>query len=286
MKYIVLTDHASDQIAAAQKSRQAEHAKAEAAYRVRVAPMADRSAWINEQAQQAWKTYRYLTWFFLKATVHLHDFFCGLFGPRAPSLAPAGQSEAVWSAGSRGEQLVKNKLAALSDDFVLISGYSNQKGEIDQILVGPNGVICIEVKYMNGHISCAGDAWWRDKHDNYGNVVEKNVPIQDKGGRGPSAQVNASADRLQDFLRHRSSVQRVYRAVVFSHESSVLVSVKAPTVDVVTDLKTFAIAHLIDELARHAAAINVVEVVSLIRRDHAFNEQKAAQFRAARGVRA
>lgn len=44
-----------------------------------------------------------------------------------------------------------------------ISGYTNQKGEIDQILVGPNGVICIEVKYMNGYISCVGDAWSRDK---------------------------------------------------------------------------------------------------------------------------
>ncbi len=111
------------------------------------------------------------------------------------------------------------------------------------------------------------------------------MPIQDKGGRGPSAQVNASADRLQDFLRQRSSVQRVYRAVVFSHESSVIVSIKAPTVDVVTDLKTFAVGHLVKELARNAALINVDEVVSLIRRDHAFNEQKTAQFRSTRGAR-
>lgn len=169
---------------------------------------------------------------------------------------------------------------------VLISGYSNQKGEIDQVLVGPNGVICIEVKYMNGHISCVGDVWSRDKYDNYGNLVERNVPIQDKGGRGPSAQVNASADRLQDFLRQRSSVQRVYQALVFSHESSVLASIKAPTVDLVADLKTFAIGHLINELARHAAAINVVEVVSLIRRYHAFHAHKTAQFRAARDAHA
>lgn len=118
MKNIVLTDHAADQIAEAQKSRQANYSRADAAYMVKVAPMMARSAWINDQAQQAWASYRYVTWFFLKTVVHLYGFFYGLFGPRALGLAPAGQSEAVWSAGSRGEQLVKNKLAALSDEFV------------------------------------------------------------------------------------------------------------------------------------------------------------------------
>ena len=285
MKNIVLTDHAADQIAEAEKSRQANHSSARAAYQVKVAPMMARSASINEQAHRAWITYRYVTWLFFKIVVHLHDFVCGLFGPSVPIPASAGQSEAVWNAGSRGEQFVKDRLAALSDDFMLISGYKNQKGEIDQVLVGPNGVICIEVKYLNGQISCIGDAWWRDKYDQYGNLVERNVPIQDKGGRGPSAQVNASADKLQDFLRQRSGIQRVYRAVVFSHESSVLVSIKAPTVDVVTDLKTFAIGHLIKVMAKNAAPINVGEAVSLIRQDHAFHEHKTAQFRAARGAR-
>ncbi len=286
MRNIVLTDHTADQIAAAQEARQANHSRERAAYLVKVAPMKARSAAINAQARQAWVSYRYVTWLFLKTVVGLHDFFCMLFGPAIPIPAPAGQSEAVWSAGSRGEQLVKDRLVALSDDFVLISGYKNQKGEIDQVLVGPYGVICIEVKYLNGRISCIGDAWWRDKYDQYGNLVESHVPIRDKGGRGPSAQVNASADQLQQFLRQRSGLQRVYRAVVFSHESTVLAGIKAPTVDVVTDLKGFAIGQLIRELAQNTAAINVAEIVSVIRRDHAFHEQKTARFRAANGARA
>ena len=246
-----------------------------------MAPMKGRSDAICEQAHRARLAGRYVMSFFLKTVVHYHDFICTFFGPSVPLPAPTGRAEAVWNAGSRGEQLVKNRLAALSDEFTLISGYKNQRGEIDQVLVGPNGVICIEVKYLNGKISCIGDAWWRDKYDQYGNLVEGNVPIQDKGGRGPSAQVNASADKLQDFLRQRLGIQRVYRAVVFSHESSVLVSIKAPTVDVVTDLKTFAIGQLIKELAQNAAPLHVGEVVSLIQRDHAFHEQKTPRLRAA-----
>ena len=173
----------------------------------------------------------------------------------------------------------------LGDEYTLVCGYKNQKGEIDQILVGPHGVICIEIKFMNGHISCAGDSWSRDRYDNYGNLLEKNVPIRDKGGRGPSAQINESADRLEEFLRQRMEIERVCRAVVFAHESSVLKSIKAPAVDVVTDLKTFAIWRLINGMPRNASRISVEKAVDLISRDHEFHERKAAQHRTSKAAR-
>ena len=286
MKTIVLTDHAGDQIAAAQKARQIEHARARAAHEERQAPTKARSEWLGGHARQAWQTDRYVTWLFLNIVRFLHDFVSGMIRWPEPELAPAGQSEAIWSAGSQGEQLVKAKLASvLGDQFVLVCGYKNQKGEIDQILVGPQGVICIEIKYMNGHISCAGDAWTRDRYDSHGDLVERKVPIRDKGGRGPSAQINESADRLRDFLRQRMGIERVYRAVVFAHESSVLETIKAPTVDVVTDLKTFGIWRFINGMARNAAAINVGDAVSLICRDHEFHERKASRHQSARGTR-
>lgn len=217
----------------------------------------------------------------------LTDFVWGMLSWRTPELAPAGQSEAVWSAGSHGEQLVKAKLAAvLGDEFTLVCGYKNQKGEIDQILVGPLCVICIEIKYMTGHISCLGDAWTRDRYDNYGNLVESNLPIRDKGGRGPSAQLNESADRLAEFLRQRLGIERLYRTVVFAHEASVLRSIKAPTVDLVTELKTFAIWRLIEGMPRNACQVSVEEVVGLICRDHEFHSRKSAQDRSSKLARA
>lgn len=287
MKNIVLTDHAGEQIAAAQQARQIEHARAQAAYEERQAPAKARSDWLGTRARQAWESYRYVTWLFLKIIRYLHGFIWGVISWRAPEPAPAGKSEAIWSAGSQGEQLVKARLAAvLGDEFVLVCGYKNQKGEIDQILVGPHGVICIEIKFMNGHITCVGDSWSRDRYDNYGNLVERNLPIRDKGGRAPSAQINESADRLEEFLRQRMGIERVCRAVVFAHESSVLQSIKAPTVDVVTDLKTFAIWRLIDGMQRNACLVSVEEVVGLICRDHRFHSQREIRYRAARGARA
>lgn len=286
MKNIVLSDHASQQIAAAQQARQSEHARAQAASEERQAPAKARSDWLGAHARQALESYRYVTWLFLNVVRYLHDFTWGMLSWRMPELAPAGHSEAIWSAGSQGEQLVKAKLAGvLGDEFTLVSGYKNQKGEIDQILVGPNGVICIEIKYLNGHISCVGDVWSRDRYDQCGNLVESNLPIRDKGGRGPSAQLNESANRLEEFLRQRMGIERVCRAVVFAHEGSVLRSIRAPTVDVVSDLKTFGVWRLIDEMPRNACRVSVEEVVGLICRDHEFHTRKSAQYRASKAAR-
>ena len=286
MKNIVLSDHVGDQISAAQQARQSEHARAQAAYEERQAPAKARSDWLGIHARQAWESYRYVTWLFLMIVRHLHGFIWGMLSWRTPKPAPAGQSEAIWSAGSHGEQLVEAKLAAgLGDEFTLVCGYKNQKGEIDQILVGPHGVICIEIKYTTGHISCVGDDWSRDRHDSYDNLVESNLPIRDKGGRGPSAQLNESADRLEEFLRQRLGINRVCRAVVFAHGASVLQSIKAPTVDLVTDLKTFAIWRLIGGMPRNACRISVEEVVELICRDHEFHDRKSAQYRASKAAR-
>ena len=287
MKNIVLSDHAGDQIAAAQQARQFEHARAQAAYEERWAPAKARDDWFSSHAQQAWQTCRYVTWLFLTIVGFVHDFIWGMISWRPSKTQSARQSEAIWNAGSHGEQFVKAKLATvLGDEFTLVCGYKNQKGEIDQILVGPHGLICIEIKYLNGHISCVGDDWSRDRYDQYGNLVESNLPIRDRGGRGPSAQLNESADRLEEFLRQRMGIERVYRAVVFAHASSVLRSIKAPTVDVVSDLKTFGVWRLIEEMSRNAYRVSVEEVVALICRDHEFHTRKSAQYRASKVARA
>ncbi len=59
---------------------------------------------------------------------------------------------------------------------------------------GPEGIAAIEIKHLNGVIHCRRDRWRRDKYDNYGNMVERGVAIQDRGGRSPSRQVNEVAD--------------------------------------------------------------------------------------------
>jgi len=64
----------------------------------------------------------------------------------------------------------------------LISGYHNPGGEVDQLLVGPSGVLAVEIKFINGKVFCDGDSCWRDKYDKYGNLVQESVPISDRRG--------------------------------------------------------------------------------------------------------
>ena len=53
-------------------------------------------------------------------------------------------------AGIEGEQLVASGLGrVLDDEWTLIRGYRNRRGEIDHLLLGPRGLIAIEGKHRN-----------------------------------------------------------------------------------------------------------------------------------------
>ena len=126
--------------------------------------------------------------------------------PRRPQRAPGGDAESIWRAGKEGEDRVAAALGGvLVDDWTMFRGYRNPGGEIDQVLVGPSGVVAIEVKYVNGKAHIEGDRWTLDRYDNYGNLVERGVPMTDGGGRSPSAQLNAAASRLEWFLSQQSA---------------------------------------------------------------------------------
>lgn len=62
----------------------------------------------------------------------------------------AGQptdEEAKLAAGAAGESFVAGELGrALDDEWTLLRGYHNRRGEIDLVLVGPRGLFAIEVK--------------------------------------------------------------------------------------------------------------------------------------------
>lgn len=110
--------------------------------------------------------------------------------------------EAKIRSGIEGESRLDDFLRRCFDDaWTIIAGYRAHEGEIDRILVGPNGVFAFEVKNLGGVIHCDGDRWWRDKTDRYGSVVERDIPIADNGGRSPSRQINDAADALERLLR-------------------------------------------------------------------------------------
>jgi Nuclease-related domain len=157
--------------------------------------------------------------------------------PRRPAVdADPTDAEERIKAGIAGEQLVAAELGrALGDDWTLLRGYRNRRGEIDHLLLGPRGLFAIEVKNVNATVQIDGDRWRADKYDNYGNLVEQR-PITDRTGRSPSEQLNESASELGRFLHERGQRVTVRRVVVLTHRRSRLGATRDLTVQVGTSV--------------------------------------------------
>jgi len=142
--------------------------------------------------------------------------------PRPPGKPPEDPDrERILLAGIEGEELVARELGeALGDDWTLLRGYRNRRGEIDHLLLGPKAIVAIEVKHRNAKVFCDGDDWWFEKYDKYGNLVETGA-LADRRGRSPSRQLNEPADELVKFLATRRCDVTVTRLVLFTHARSV-----------------------------------------------------------------
>lgn len=101
--------------------------------------------------------------------------------------------------------------------------------------------------------------------------MQTNVPITDKRGRGPSAQVNDAADRLQEFLHKRGFTLRVARAVVLSHPSSAIGQIQGQTVDLIATLDQLTVSALSSAVAGGLGGGTSQQVLALIKKDHGFN---------------
>jgi hypothetical protein len=218
---------------------------------------------------------RWWTWLRLALAVRREK--RGIPRPPAPATGhlTAGHAtdlEEKIMAGIAGEQLVAAELGrALDDDWTLLRGYRNRRGEIDQLLLGPRGLFAIEVKNLNATVHIDGDRWRADKYDNYGNLVEQR-PIADRMGRPPSVQLNEPADALERFLAERGQPAEIQRLVVLAHKRSGLGRVRNPTVLALTspgDLLT-----LIGKSPSRLDRAQRAAIGALIRRDHEFHGKR------------
>ena len=213
------------------------------------------------RAQRAWWTWLRLS---LSTWWRKHR------APRPPVLAGAPTDlEAKLRAGIAGEELVASELGdVLGDEWTLVRGYRNRRGEIDQLLLGPPGLFAIEIKNLNATVHVDGDRWRADKYDNYGNLVEQRV-IADRKGRSPSVQLNEPADALDRFLHARSQPVAIQRLVVLTHHKSRLGRCRNLTVRLgVSPGFVLAVAGQPDARLN---ARQCADIVRLIRHDHEFN---------------
>ncbi|HET7247513.1 MAG TPA: nuclease-related domain-containing protein [Streptosporangiaceae bacterium] len=175
-------------------------------------------------------------------------------------------------AGIEGEQLVAGGFGrVLNDEWTLIRGYRNRRGEIDHLLLGPHGLVAIEGKHRNALVHCAGDHWWFTKFDKYGNAVERGE-MTDSRGRSPSQQVNEPASQLESFLRTRGHPVAIQRVVLLTHPRSRLGNCVRPTVHVATT--TGQVLGMLGDSATALSQPEREQVERLIIRDHRFHASK------------
>ena len=198
----------------------------------------------------------------------------------SPKMSEPSDQEEIWRAGEIGEQQTADAFGrVLNDNWVLLKGYKNSKGEIDQIFVGPGGVTAVEIKNYNGVIHIDGDSWTRHRrYVSAGNVAETVVePVQDAGGRAPSRQLNEPASQLQKFLSARSNVKRINRAVILTHDNSQIGPVFNLTVDYVVTLNDIRRRdHHVFVFGDGRVSLDresVDRVSGLIRQDHDFHNK-------------
>jgi hypothetical protein len=269
MRVIELSNHPGDMLHDVSLRRQATQSRARARYEDALIQHQARVQTIRVQRDRARHDHRWWTWLRLILAVWAQN------RRKPPKPAPqAGDTdtEARIKAGIAGEQLVATELGrALGDDWTLVRGYRNRRGEIDHLLLGPSGLFAIEVKNLNATVSIDGDRWRADKYDNYGNLVEQRE-VADRKGRSPSEQLNEPAGELERFLRERGQRVTVQRVVILAHKRSRIGPRRYPTVHVGTS--TDDVLNLVRDSEQELDERQRADAERLIRRDHDFNERR------------
>jgi hypothetical protein len=268
MRVVELSNHPGDMLNDATLRRQAADARASSRYEDALIRHQARVQTVRVKRDRARQRRQWWTWLRL---------VFGVWAEKRRAPVPPGRgtdptdAEERIRAGIAGEQLVAAELGrALTDDWTLLRGYRNRRGEIDHLLLGPKGLFAIEVKNVNATVYVAGDRWRADKYDNYGHLVEQH-PITDRKGRSPSEQLNESADELERFLRERGQPVTAQRVVVLTHRRSRLAPASSPTVNVGTS--TGYVLTLLDDSPHEFGERQRTELQRLIQRDHAFHER-------------
>ena len=270
MRVIELSNHPGDMLHDLAVRRHAGQRRAQARYEDALIQHQARVQTIRVQRARARQNHQWLTWLRLIVAIWTER----RHAPAKPA-GPQGNdtdTEEKIRAGIAGEQLVAAELGrALDDDWTLLRGYRNRRGEIDHLLLGPKGLFAIEVKNINATVSIDGDRWRADKYDNYGNLVEQRE-VADRKGRSPSEQLNEPAAELERFLHERGQRVTVQRVVILTHRRSRVGSRRHPAVHVGTS--TSYVLSLVHDSKQRLDAQQRTDVQRLIRRDHEFNERR------------
>jgi hypothetical protein len=243
IKIIVLSSHAKDKATQARRQREDDYTVEAEQYRLATEIRQRESEGRGHALAIAWRQREALG--VIKAFMDCET-LRKTPTPSSPLIRSASKEEILWANGHEGERMLDDFLhERLDNDWTLIAGCRNHKGEIDRILVGPMGVFAFEVKNHVGVIYCQGDWWWRDRFAHGGRILESGTPIKDRGGRSPSQQLNEPVDHLQIRLGHLMPGGRIIRIVLFTNAEARLGEMSGITVDVVSTLASLDLVQVL-----------------------------------------
>ena len=107
--------------------------------------------------------------------------------------------------GLKAENLVEQTLQNLSDDYSSINDIKlpDSHGNIDHVVLGPNGIFVIETKNYSGQIICNGDEWIRH-YEGGMKISMKGRPYwqedRDYDLGSPSKQVKRGAVKIKQII--------------------------------------------------------------------------------------
>jgi hypothetical protein len=171
-------------------------------------------------------------------------------------------------------QVVADFAAVLADDWVLMRGYCNTRGEIDYLLLGPAGLVAMQGRHLNAIVACEGDKWLFTTFDGHGQIAGRGE-FTDRRGRSPSVQLNEPADLLERLLSSHCGKVSILRVVLLTHPDAKLGRCKTPTVHIATSARDLAC-----QLADNPPVIGAVQrarLEELVTRDHRYCERDGAR---------
>lgn len=133
-----------------------------------------------------------------------------------------------YNKGKTGEAAVENELKELDDNYILLNDVNlpGSYGNIDHIVMGPNGIFVLETKNFAGDISCNGDNW--NRHYQGGLKLSRRgnfywASNRDYGLGSPSKQAKRNAVTVKNLLKNKvDRTPWIQSAVIFPNSNTYL----------------------------------------------------------------
>jgi hypothetical protein len=225
---------------------------------------------LREERRQARSAGRWLAW--LRLAFAVPGAKREAARQHVASALPTAREQTI-RAGRNAERRVADELAAaLDDQWILLRGYYNSRGEIDALLLGPRGVFAIEEKYRSIRVYVRGDEWTAEQIDKYGKPRGARFPVRDGKGRSPSLQVKEPVAALSRWLSTNKRGTPITPVVLLTHPSARVGSLEDPTVRVEGSVRR--LLALVERSSHALDAARRADIERLVRRDHEFHAAK------------